>query len=132
MPTDYTDGTILSDSFVQEIDSKSYVVNNLSLTAPTVEATRTNEKGAVAAWKAALDDGNITGTAELQTDVADKVKDLRFKTFQVPADANPLGIAIWLIITAITNTVTIGQSRTLSVNVRKLINAPAGTPPGEE
>lgn len=130
MPTDYTDGTIIADSFVATIATLSYVVNNLSLTAPIIEATRTNEKGAVVAWRGVVDNGNMTGSAELQIDVAAKLKDLRLETFTVPANANLLGEEITCQITSITSNVAVNTSRTISVNIRKLISAPP--PPPEE
>lgn len=129
--TDYTDGKILADSFQATIKGLAFIVNNCSLTAPIIEATRTDEKGAVVAWRGVLDDGNVTGTAELQIDEGAKVQDLRFAVVEIPADANPLGEEINCIITGVTSNVTINQSRTISVNIRKLINAPVVPPPPE-
>lgn len=124
MPTDYTDGPILADSFDATIGASIYTVNNFNISAPSVEASRTDKSGAVAAWRGKADNGNMTGTAELQIDSEEKVEDIRFVPFKVPADSNPLGEEIWCIVTSITSNTTINTSRTISVNVRKLINAP--------
>ena len=122
MPTDYTDGDILADSFEAKIATQDYIVNNLSLTTPNVAVERNDEKGKLAAKKIEKDVGRTNGTAELQIDSAAANQELWGEEFEVPANANSSGSAFTVVIEEETANVEANGSRTRSVTIRRKLN----------
>ncbi len=124
MATDYTDGDIVADSFEATIATQNYVVNNLSLTTPNVMVERNDEKARLAAKKNEKDDGRTAGSCELQIAIAAANQELINETFTVPGTANSTGTDFDVLIEEETANVAAGESRTRSVNIRKLIVQP--------
>ncbi len=120
MAGQYSDGDIIADSFKAEIGGNTYVVNNLSLTTPSVPVERNDAKGRLAAKKILRDNGRMSGSAELQIPTSVKNVSLINQTFTVPADANSAGVDFIVAIEEETANVAAGESRTRSANIRKL------------
>ncbi len=124
MANDYTDGDIIADSFEATIATQDYIVNNLSITTPNVMVERNDEKGRLAAKKNEKDEGRANGSAELQISTTATNQELINETFTVPAEASSTGTAFDVVIEEETSNVAAGESRTRSVNIRRLIDQP--------
>lgn len=124
MANSYTDGDIIADSFDATIAGQTYVVNNLSLTTPTVQVERNDNKGKLAAKKTETDTFRTNGTAELQITVTAENQELVNETFEVPADVNSTGTAFTCVIEEETGNVAANEARTRSVNVRRVVVEP--------
>ena len=124
-PTSYTDGTILADSFIATINSLEYVVNNLTMTTPSVATERNDQLGKLAAKKIEKDLGRMAGSCELQIDASARNVPLWGRTFTVPATANSEGEDFDVVIEEETANVVVNESRTRSVNIRRLIVQPS-------
>ena len=121
MPEPYNDGNILSDSFEVTLQSQTYIVNNATQTSPSLEITRNDTKGAVAAQRFVSNVG--TGTIELQINTSAQNQSLKFEELTIPATAAISGVAKVVILTEETQNIAAGSVRTRTFNFREKLSA---------
>ncbi len=99
------------------------MVNNLTLTTPSVAVERGDEKARLAAKRTRRDTGRMAGSAELQISTAAKNVSIINETFIVPAECNSTGAALLIVVEEEAANVAAGESRTRSVNIRFVKNS---------
>ena len=120
MATSYTDGLIQADSFAASIGGQSFIVNNIQLNAPPIQAERNNEKGALDAKVSKLDLTRMAGTAELQIAASANNIRLQYETFTVPASASGTPDSFIAVIDEETSNTVVNESRTRAISFRPL------------